>query len=105
MARVLTKFPGEALTFDFDFSARMVADDALASVDTTASSPSGLILGPAVINPAATQWPDMYSAPENSVAQMRISGGVAGQRYVIYVTCSTVAGDVVIGAGVLDVAA
>lgn len=103
--RVLRKRPAEALLFDFDGSRQIYHGDTLAAIISTTATPSGLSFESGVINAGAVTWPDEYSAIAGQVAQMRISGGVAGTRYVIDVTCSTTLGDTVILRGVLDVIA
>jgi hypothetical protein len=72
------KQPEEELDFSFDISANLPSGDTIASVSVNATSPAGLTV--------------LYSGGAGTLATIWLSGGTAGQTYLLFITINTAQG-------------
>lgn len=93
---ILDKTVAESILFDCNLSKRMRTADTIASVSSVVATKRSLVTGSSELTVETT-------ASSGTTAQVRLSGGTAGEEYIIVFTVLTTAGDTVTGSGLLQV--
>lgn len=115
MAEPLEKFAAESKLFDMNCTAQLAVDEVIVGAPALSfapalTGPEALVLGAAVINGMAVEYPDGEVAPVGKAMQFRVSGGSvpegAGYRdYSVIATFMTSAGNTLVARGALRVVA
>ena len=93
---ILDKTVAESILFDCNLSKRMRTADTIASISSVVATRRALVVGSSEL----TVGDKAFSG---TIAQVRLSGGTAGEEYIIVFTVLTTAGDTITGSGILQV--